>query len=174
MKNIVLIGMPGTGKSTVGVILAKRLGYDFIDVDILITQREKRTLPQIIEDEGIDGFLELEGQAGLSIECEKTVIATGGSMIFSDEAMCYLKENAVTIWMETPLHKLEERYERNSRQDRGVAAPGDMTLKEIYELRKPLYKQYADITIHCRKKSEYVVQQIRDGIDKFSKKNSQD
>ena len=168
MKNIVLIGMPGTGKSTVGVILAKRLGYDFIDVDILITQREKRTLPQLIEDEGIDGFLKLEGQAGLSIECDRTVIATGGSMIFSDDAMRHLKADAITIWLETPLHKLVERYKRNSRQDRGVAAPGDMTIKEIYELRKPLYKKYSDITIHCRKQSEYVVQQIRGAIDKLS------
>ena len=173
MKNIVLIGMPGTGKSTIGVILAKRLGYDFIDVDILITQRERRTLPQIIVDEGIDGFLELEGQAGLSIECDRTVIATGGSMVFSDSAMRHLKSSAIVIWLETPLHKLEERFKRNSRQDRGVAAPGNMTIKEIYELRKPLYKQYADITIHCRQKSEYVVQQILDAIEKLSPPASQ-
>ena len=87
MKNIVLIGMPGTGKSTVGVILAKRLGYDFLDTDILLARRENRTLPKIIEDEGLDRFLELEGEAGLSVNCRNTVIATGGSMVFSEAAM---------------------------------------------------------------------------------------
>lgn len=164
MKNIVLIGMPGTGKSTVGVILAKRLGFAFIDADILITQREKRTLPQIIEEVGIDEFLRIEGRAGLSIECESTVIATGGSMVFSEEAMRHLKANGVIVWLETPLPELEDRYARNSRADRGVAAPESMTIEDIYAVRKPLYEKFADIIIHCEKSTEAVVRQVRDAV----------
>lgn len=164
MKNIVLIGMPATGKSTVGVILAKRLGYSFLDADIMIAQREGRTLPQIIAEEGIERFLEIEGQTGLAISCESTVIATGGSMVFSDAAMAHLKENAITIWLETPLDALEARYARNSREDRGVAAPSDMTLEDIYNLRKPLYEKYADIILQCEEGTENVVRQIREAI----------
>ena len=93
MKNVILIGMPGTGKSKVGVILAKRIGYDFLDEDIAITLKDGRQLSEIIEQEGIDRFLEIEGEVGLSIEAEKTVIATGGSAVFSDDAMRHFKEN---------------------------------------------------------------------------------
>ncbi|MCI8630858.1 MAG: AAA family ATPase, partial [Firmicutes bacterium] len=95
MKNVILIGMPGTGKSTVGVILAKRLGYDFIDQDIVIALREERQLSEIIEQDGIDRFLEIEGEVGLGINAERTVIATGGSAVFSDAAMQHFKENGV-------------------------------------------------------------------------------
>ena len=95
MKNVILIGMPGTGKSTVGVILAKRIGYDFLDEDIAITLKDGRQLSEIIEQEGIDRFLEIEGEVGLSIEAEKTVIATGGSAVFSDDAMRHFKENGI-------------------------------------------------------------------------------
>jgi len=165
MKNIVLIGMPGTGKSTVGVILAKRLGFDYIDTDILISQKEKRTLPQIIAEDGIENFLRAEGCAGLSVECESTVIATGGSMIFSPDAMNHLAKNGITIWLETPLNELETRYARNSRHDRGVAAPESMTIADIYAIRKPLYEKYATITIHCEENTEGVVQQVRDAIE---------
>lgn len=164
MKNIVLIGMPGTGKSTVGVILAKRLGYDFLDTDILLARRENRTLPKIIEDEGLDRFLELEGEAGLSVNCRSTVIATGGSMVFSEAAMAHLKENAVTIWLETPISILEERLSHEAREDRGVAAPGNMTVRDIYALREPLYAKYADLRMFCVMGVDCVVSDVRSAL----------
>lgn len=164
MKNVILIGMPGTGKSTVGVILAKRLGYDFIDQDIVIALREGRQLSEIIDQDGIDRFLEIEGKVGESIECESTVIATGGSAVFSDNAMKHFKENGVCIWLETPISVLEERLINGSREERGVAAPADMTLADIYALREPLYTKYADIRIVCDCDADGVARKIKDAL----------
>ena len=90
MNNIVLIGMPGVGKSTVGVILAKELGYQFLDADLLIQKRENRLLKEIIEQEGVDGFIEIENQVNASIEADRTVVATGGSVVYGEEAMAHL------------------------------------------------------------------------------------
>ena len=92
MNNIVLIGMPGVGKSTVGVILAKELGYQFLDADLLIQKRENRLLKEIIEQEGVDGFIEIENQVNASIEADRTVVATGGSVVYGEEAMAHLKK----------------------------------------------------------------------------------
>ena len=164
MNNVVLIGMPGTGKSTVGVVLAKRLGFDFLDADIYMAQREGRTLPRILEEDGMERFLELENEAGKSICCRHTVIATGGSMVFSAEAMEHLREDSVVIWLETPIEILEERLTANSREDRGVAAPADMTVRDIYTLREPLYTKYADLRIRCRSGVDSVVSDIRDAL----------
>ena len=164
MDNIVLIGMPGTGKSTVGVILAKRLGYDFLDQDLLICRREGKPLPEIIQEKGIDRFLEIEGEVGLGICCHRTVIATGGSAVFSARAMAHLKRNGIFVWLETPLPVLEQRLARGSRHDRGVAAPEDMTLADIYAQRAPLYETYADIRIACDCDTDGVVQKIRDAL----------
>ena len=165
MKNIILIGMPGTGKSTVGVILAKRLGFGFLDCDILISQREGRTLLEILETDGLEHFLVLEGQAGESIQCEKTVIATGGSMIFSPKAMDHLKQNSLTIWLDTPVSELEKRLSAGSRHDRGVAAPAELSIAEIYAQREALYAKYADHRILCELGTDRVVAQIQDLLD---------
>lgn len=167
MKNILLIGMPGTGKSTVGVILAKRLGYAFLDEDILICQNSGATLPQIIEERGVAGFLKLEERVGLGIHCARTVISTGGSVVLSEAAMAHLKQNAVTVWLETPLEVLEERLQRHSRRDRGVAAPDDVTLSEIYAQRAPLYEKYADIRIFCDGNTDSVVRAVREALPAF-------
>ena len=164
MKNIVLIGMPGTGKSTVGVVLAKYMGYDYLDTDILLSRRQQRTLPKIIETEGLERFLALEGEAGQSIECSDTVIATGGSMVFSASAMEHLRKNAIVVWLETPLDVLEARLSRTAREDRGVAAPADMTVREIYALRAPLYTKYADVRIRCGEGVDGVVADIRTAL----------
>lgn len=161
MKNIVLIGMPGTGKSTVGVILAKRLGYDFLDTDILLARREGRTLPQILAQEGLDGFLAREGALGRSVDCRQTVIATGGSMVLSEEAMAHLRRDGVTVWLETPVEVLERRLANNAREDRGVAAPHEMTVGEIYAVRQPYYQRNADIIVPCRQGVDQVVADIR-------------
>lgn len=160
MKNIVLIGMPGTGKSSVGVILAKHISYAFMDTDIELARRAGRTLPRILREDGLDRFLELEGETGLAVDCENTVIATGGSMVFSENAMQHLCESGVVIWLETPVETLEERLTGGSRERRGVAAPGDMSVRDIYALREPLYTKYADLRIACRAGVENVVADI--------------
>ena len=149
MKNIILIGMPGTGKSTVGRALADRLGYDFVDVDDLITQATGRTLPEILRTEGLDAFLTIEGRVGETLDRENTVVATGGSMVLSEGAMAHLKENGVAVWLETPLSQITDRMPEDL-VDRGIAAPQGMTIQEIYEQRTPLYARYADLIVASR------------------------
>ena len=160
MKNIVLIGMPGTGKSSVGVILAKHIGYAFMDTDIELVRRTGRTLPRILREDGLERFLEMEGETGLAVQCENTVIATGGSMVFSENAMQHLCESGVVIWLETPVETLEARLTGGSRERRGVAAPGDLSIRDIYALREPLYTKYAQIRIACQDGVENVVGDI--------------
>jgi shikimate kinase len=161
-KNIVLIGMPGTGKSTAGVILAKQMGYEFVDTDLLLIKRAGKTLPEILAETGVDGFLKLEGQVGESIHCEKCVIATGGSMVFSESAMKNLCGQNVVVWLDTELHVLEYRLKNSA--GRGIAAPPGETVAGIYEARKPLYEKYADIRVHCTGNTDHVVSQIKEAI----------
>ena len=168
MKNIVLIGMPGTGKSTVGVILAKLLGYDFVDTDILISNREKRSLSQIIADEGYNRFIEIEGAAGASLSCERSVIATGGSMVFSDSAMKNLAENGIIVWLDTPVSVIEQRIWGNM-EDRGVATTRKMTVAEIYADRQPLYERWAQLRLPCAGNTEQVVSQLRQSLTDYQK-----
>ena len=158
--NIILIGMPAAGKSTVGVLLAKRLGYGFADTDILITRKAGRPLPAIIAQAGIPRLLELEAEVGESLDCDETVIATGGSMVFSGRAMERLKATGVAVYLETPFEVIEQRLRRHSREARGIAAPPDMSLEEVYAARAPLYEKYADLTVRCADGLETVVEQI--------------
>jgi len=158
LKNIVLIGMPGTGKSTVGVILAKRLGYDFIDTDLLIIKKAGKTLPEILEDKGIGGFLEIENLVGAGLRCERSVIATGGSMALCKEAMENLKSRGITVWLDTELEALKRRL--MSFSNRGIAAEPGQTVADIYEARRPFYEKYADIRIKCAGDTESVVGQV--------------
>lgn len=146
MKNIVLIGMPGTGKSVVGRTLAQRLEYTFVDADDVIVEQSGKTLPEILRTEGLDAFLKIEEQVGRTMEFENTVIATGGSMVLSEAAMEHLKENSVIIWLETPLSQISGRMPEDL-TDRGIAAPMGMTLREIYLQRQPLYAKYADLIV---------------------------
>jgi shikimate kinase len=155
--------MPATGKSTIGVILAKLIGYDFLDTDILISIAQKRTLPQIIQEDGYDRFIEIEGEVGSRVKCERTVIATGGSMVFSEKAMRHLAESGVVIWLDTPVSELENRI-IGSIADRGVATPVKMTFREIYEMREPLYRHFADIHINCEGTTETLANQLRERL----------
>lgn len=145
MNNIVLIGMPGVGKSTVGVILAKELGYQFVDADLLIQKREKRLLKEIIASEGVDGFIEIENQVNASIEAEQTVIATGGSVVYGTEAMEHLKEIATVVYLRLSYNALSKRL--GDLRNRGVVLREGQTLKDLYEERVVLYEKYADIII---------------------------
>ncbi len=158
-RNIVLIGMPGTGKSTVGVVLAKHLGYAFMDTDINLAQSQDKTLCEIIEEKGYNGFLEIEGEVGSLVNCQKTVIATGGSMPLSHKAMENLSAIGTVVWLDTEVSELEKRLERNL-ETRGVATDKEMTVREIYEFRKPYYSKWADITINCQGEIEDVILEI--------------
>lgn len=145
MNNIVLIGMPGVGKSTVGVILAKELGYQFVDADLLIQKREKRLLKEIIAQEGVDGFIQIENQVNASIDTDRTVIATGGSVIYGREAMEHLKEIATVVYLKLSYESLRKRL--GNLRNRGVVLREGQTLKDLYQERVVLYEKYADITI---------------------------
>ena len=159
MKNIVLIGMPGTGKSVVGRALAQRLHYTFLDADDLIVQTTGKTLPEILRTEGLEAFLEIEGRVGESVNCENTVIATGGSMVLSDAAMAHLKENGIAVWLETPLSQISSRMPEDL-TDRGIAAPQGMTIRQIYEQREPLYAKYADLIVVSRDGEDDTAHQV--------------
>ena len=143
MKNIVLIGMPGVGKSTIGVILAKELGYQFVDADLLIQKQEKRLLKEIISEEGIEGFIAIENQVNASIEANRTVIATGGSVVYGREAMEHLGEIATVIYLKLSYKALRKRL--GNLKNRGVVLRDGQTLKDLYEERVVLYEKYADI-----------------------------
>lgn len=150
MKNIVLIGMPGCGKSTIGVVLAKKLGYRFVDSDLLIQEKYENTLENLIEEYGDAGFVQLESDVNKSINVQKTVIATGGSAVYGAEAMEHLKQIGTVIYLEVPERELKERL--GSLKERGVVSNGKTTVEEIYEDRKALYKKYADITVELNSK----------------------
>lgn len=145
MKNIVLTGMPGVGKSTIGVILAKQLGYEFVDSDLVIQRRENRLLSEIIEHEGVDGFIEIENQVNTSLSVEKSVIATGGSVVYGREAMEHLKKTGKIIYLRISYQELENRL--GNLKGRGVILRKGQTLRHIYEERIPLYEMYADYIV---------------------------
>ena len=144
MNNITLIGMPGAGKSSIGVVLAKVLGYQFIDSDLLIQKAEKRTLSEIIADEGTEGFKAIENRVNASIQVENTVIATGGSVVYCDEAMQHLKSEGVVVYLKISLELLSRRL--GNLKGRGVVLKEGQTLASLYE-RVPLYEKYADIVV---------------------------
>lgn len=144
--NIILVGMPGSGKSTVGVILAKRLALDFLDTDILIQKTAERTLQEIVDQQGHRALLLLEEQALLSIDCRNHVIATGGSAVYSKPAMRHLQLNGITIFLHADLAALQKRVWNY--ETRGIAKRPDQTLEDLFAERMALYEQYADITVH--------------------------
>lgn len=166
--NIVLIGMPGSGKSTVGVILAKSLGVDFIDTDLLIQRRENRLLQDIIDKDGIDFFLDREREAVLSVSSDNAVIATGGSVIFREDAMLHLKKSGTVIFLDVSVNELERRL--SNIKTRGVAAEKGETVKDIYNKRISLYKKYADISVDANSLScEETVNIICETLKNFKK-----
>ena len=146
MRNIVLIGMPGCGKSTVGVILAKTLGMDFVDTDLIIQQREKRLLQDIIDCDGLEKFLDIESEAILSREYSNSVISTGGSAVFRENAMEHLKKNSLVIFLDVSPAALKNRLKNI--KTRGIAADKNEDIDTIYNKRLPLYRKYADYTLN--------------------------
>lgn len=151
VKNIVLIGMPGVGKSTIGVVLAKNLGISFVDSDLVIQEQEGRKLHELIEEHGLDGFIGIEGRVNAGL-CPKTaVIATGGSAVYSAEAMEHLNSIATICYLKLSYESISERL--GDLAERGVVLREGETLKELYDERVPLYEKYANLTIDCENKN---------------------
>lgn len=146
MSNVVLIGMPGVGKSTVGVILAKVLGYHFVDADILIQEQEDRLLREIIEEDGVDGFIEIENRVNSQIQEENAVIATGGSVVYGKEAMENLSRIGTVIYLQLDYEPLSKRL--GDLKGRGVVLREGQTLQNLFDERTPLYDKYADIVVN--------------------------
>ena len=160
MKNIVLIGMPGTGKSVVGRALAQRLDYTFVDMDDLIVEATGKTLPEILREDGLEEFFKIEEKIGVELDRSDTVVSTGGSMVLYEDAMEHLKENGVIVLLETPLSQIMERMPADL-VDRGIAAPAGMTIRQIYEQREPLYAKYADLIVASRDGADDTARQVR-------------
>ena len=162
--NIILIGMPGAGKSTIGIVLAKVIGYTFIDSDIVIQNEKKMLLHELIEKYGLDGFNSIENEINAKIDTHKSIIATGGSAIYGKEAMRHLKSIGTVIYLKLPYEEIEERL--GDLNKRGVSIKEGQTLKSLYEERIILYEKYADIVIsenHCsvEKTVDKVVTKLR-------------
>jgi len=145
-SNIVLIGMPGCGKSTIGVLLAKRLGRYFLDTDVLIQVAHEKTLHEIIAERGMEAFCQIEQDYVTCIDIKSAVIATGGSVVYYESSMRSLKSDGVLVYLQLPLENLEERL--GDLDARGVVIDPGQTLEGLYEKRTPLYEQWADITVN--------------------------
>ncbi len=163
MNNVVLIGMPGAGKSTIGVILAKIMGMPFLDTDLTIQEQEGRLLQDIINEEGMGKFIEIEEAVILNIHVHKHVIATGGSVVYSHTAIEHLKKNSLVVYLQLPYEEILKRV--NNIQTRGIAMKKGQTLLALYKERTPLYERYADMTIDCHGKDiEEVIRIIQNKL----------
>lgn len=149
--SITLIGMPSAGKSTVGVLLAKRLGYSFLDVDIVIQEKTGKLLKEIIKEQGLSGFMEVENRINAEVDAERTVIAPGGSVIYGKEAMENLKALGLVVYLKISYGELERRL--GDVVDRGVVLKEGMTLRDLYQERCAYFEAYADVTIDEEGKS---------------------
>ena len=163
--NIVLIGMPGSGKSTIGVVLAKHLGYTFIDSDIVIQEKHKKLLCELIDEFGEEGFLKIENDVNKSLDVDRTVIATGGSAVYSEESMMHLKKSSIFVYLKVNNSELDNRV--TDLKGRGVVTNGKETMQEIFEDRTRLYQRYADVTIDEDEFSAISVTKIVDEIEEL-------
>ena len=168
--NVILIGMPGAGKSTVGVVLAKKLGFAFVDSDLVIQAKEGRLLHEIISDRGVEGFWAVEETVNASMEADRTVIATGGSAVYGSRAMNHFKELGTIVYLRLSYDAIAERL--GDLSERGVTLREGQGLAELYDERVPLYEKYADITIDCEQLSiREIVEQIAYNLIQTAKNN---
>jgi shikimate kinase len=147
MNNIILIGMPGCGKSTVGVVLAKALGMDFIDSDLVIQKETGAKLATLIEQHGDAGFRDIENRINAALDAENSIIATGGSVVYGEDAMRHLKEIGTIIYLKLSCEAIEDRL--GDLHSRGVTIQPGWTLRDLYNERVPLYEKWADVTVDC-------------------------
>ncbi|WP_440997464.1 shikimate kinase [Arhodomonas sp. SL1] len=152
-SNVVLIGMPGAGKSTIGVLLAKRLGKAFVDTDVLIQQREGRSLQEIVDSGGAEALQTIEARALCELDAHDHVIATGGSAVYSDAAMAHLRRDGIIVYLSVPWTEIDERI--HNLDSRGIARRPDQSLYDVYQERVPLYRRAADITVDCDALSQH-------------------
>lgn len=163
-SNIILIGMPGAGKSTIGVVLAKNRGYRFMDSDLVIQEQYGKLLHELITQHGLQGFIKIEEEVNASLTAEKCVIATGGSVIYGPKAMEHLREIGTVIYLKHSYEMIEQRL--GDLKARGVALKDGQTLRSLYEERTPLYEKYADITIDCQAESiPNIIKEINSRLD---------
>lgn len=171
MKNLVLIGMPGAGKSTIGVILAKVMGFQFIDTDLIIQERENRLLKDIIKEEGLDRFIEIEDNINQSINATKSVISPGGSVVYGQKAMKHFQEIGIVIYIKLSFKTVKKRL--GNIKERGVVLKEGQDLKDIYDERCLLYEKYAHITVDAERMDiESAMECIKIEVEKFTKGNS--
>lgn len=169
MDNLVLIGMPGAGKSTVGVVLAKRLGYRFLDSDLVIQEHYGKLLQDLIAEHGVEGFWDVEDEVNASIKCKQTVIATGGSAVYGKKAMKHFQKTGKIIYLRLSYEEIAERV--GDLETRGVTVRPGQTLKELYDERLPMYERLADLTIDCEGKAlREIVMEICDRLSEDSEK----
>jgi shikimate kinase len=157
MDNIILIGMPGAGKSTIGVLIAKVLGMSFIDCDLIIQKKEGKLLQEIIDEKGIDGFINIEKNTILELSAVGSIISTGGSVVLREESMNKLMKLGKIVYLKVDYNELERRV--NNITTRGIVIKDEQTLYDVYEERTPLYEKYTNITIDC---SNLTIEQILD------------
>lgn len=166
MNSIILIGMPGAGKSTAGVILAKALRMRFIDTDILVQERTGRLLQEILDEEGPAAFHAIEEETILTLCPKNTVVATGGSVVCSEAAMAHLKSTGVVVYLEISYGEMERRLKNIT--TRGIVLLPGQSLRQMYDERVPLYEKYADITIGCSEEDfETVVEDVIRRVNGF-------
>lgn len=165
MGNIILTGMPGSGKSTIGVLLAKALGLGFVDVDLIIQEREGALLQQILDSRGTAAFLKIEEEAACSLNCRNTVIAPGGSALCREAAARHLHSLGPIVYLNVPLEELHRRI-RNMSQ-RGIAMEAGQTLADVLAFRDPLYRRYADLVVDCLpgQSLDQTVQLVREALN---------
>lgn len=163
MANIVLIGMPGCGKSTVGVLLAKALGMRFLDTDVVFQAQQSKKLQEMINEIGIDAFLNREEACVCEIECDHTVIATGGSVVYGKKAMQHLHQNGLVVYIRLPYEEIEKRL--SNLATRGVTLREGQTLRDLYDERIPLYEAEADVVFDAnRGEIEQTTRELADVI----------
>ncbi|MBR5268589.1 MAG: shikimate kinase [Lachnospiraceae bacterium] len=158
--------MPAAGKSTVGVILAKRMGYSFVDADLVIQEKTGKLLREIIAEEGDDGFLRIEEEVNAGLDVSRSIIAPGGSVIYGAKAMAHLKEIGTIVYLKLTYEDLEKRL--GNLKDRGVVLKDGMTLRDLYEERRAYYERYAEVTVdETGKTFEDVVNELRAYFEKL-------
>lgn len=157
--SLILVGMPGAGKSTIGLLLAKELAKDFVDTDLLIQLREKKTLQEIVNQEGYQKLREIEEQILISTDYPNHIIATGGSAVYSAAGMMHLKQYGLVVFLDVALDELHKRIQNYD--TRGIARRPDQSFEELFIERRALYRTYADIIVECGEKNQFeVVQEI--------------